>query len=151
MDVRVPEPRVGRAANERDRKTRRIANWLKHAFAVDPPGPAVPNDVQRRIIERLCGEVVRRQLTVPALLMLEMSRPLNSFSAQALHFFQPIATAVVSTTDYHQFALFLEQRGSIEYVIQRIEALDADCRAANTIAAARSPRSATGLKVDVNE
>ena len=125
----VTEPHAGRAASEHDRKSRRLSNWLQHAFAVDPPGPAVPNDVQRRTIEKFCGEVVRRQLTVPALLMLEMSRPLNTFSAQVLHFVQPIVTAVVSTTEYQQFALFLEQRGSIEYFIQRIEALEADRRA----------------------
>ena len=141
---------MGLAVDERDRKTGRLTTWLKHAFAVDPPGPAIPNDVQRRTIEKLCGEVVRRQLTVPALLMLEMSRPLNSVSAQVLHFFQPIATAVVSSNDYHELASFLEQRGSIDYFILRIETLDAD-RRADTTASARSPRSSTGLKADVNE
>ena len=58
--------------------------WWKHAFAVEPPGVAEPNDVQRGVVEKLCLEVTRRGMTTPALLMLEMSRPLNYVSAQFL-------------------------------------------------------------------
>ncbi len=49
--------------------------WLKHAFAVDPPGPAQPNEAQARIVERVCREVVSRRLTTPAMMALEMGRP----------------------------------------------------------------------------
>ena len=35
--------------------------WLKHAFAVDPPGPAEPTDEQRLAIDRVVEEVVRRE------------------------------------------------------------------------------------------
>ena len=103
--------------------------WLKHAFATDAPGPAEPNDTQRVLVEKLCAEVVRRHLTTPALLMLEMSRPLNYVSAQLLHFFQPIATMVADAEGYRQLTLFLEQRGSIDYMCQRLEALEAHCAA----------------------
>jgi hypothetical protein len=100
-------------------------NWFKHAFAIDPPGPAKPNETQGAIIERLCAEVVRRRLTTPSILMLEMNRPLNYVSAQLLHFFQPIVAVVTDTSGYEQLTSFLEQRGSVDYLIQRIEALDA--------------------------
>ena len=63
--------------------------WLKHAFAVDPPGPAQPTQAQALIVERVCREVVKRQLTTPAIMALEMARPLNHLSAQVLTFFQP--------------------------------------------------------------
>ena len=41
-------------------------NWIRHAFALDPPGPAEPTEAERPIVDRLCREVVRRRLTVPA-------------------------------------------------------------------------------------
>jgi hypothetical protein len=100
-------------------------DWLKYAFAVDPPGPAEPNEAQRAIVEMLCAEVVRRRLTAPAFLMLEMSRPLNYVSAQLLHYFQPMLAIVVDTAGYEEFTRFLEQRGAIDYICQRLEAAEA--------------------------
>lgn len=98
--------------------------WLKHAFAVDPPGPAEPNDKQRVAVERVCHEIVRRHLTTPALMFLEMSRPLNYVGAQALHFFSPFISAVTDAEGHKHFASFLEQRGAIEYICRRIEELE---------------------------
>jgi hypothetical protein len=99
-------------------------SWLRHAFAVDPEGAAEPNDAQRRVIDRICAEVVRRRMTTPALLALEMGRPLNYVSAQLLHFFQPFLAIVADTAAYDQFASFLEQRGSAEYIAARLGALE---------------------------
>jgi hypothetical protein len=103
-------------------------NWWKKAFAVDPPGPAEPTAAQAEVVDRICREVVRRHLTTPALAFLEMSRPLNNLGAQTLHFFQPIVSAVVSTSGggYNDFAAFLEQRGSIEHLCRRIEQFEAE-------------------------
>lgn len=103
--------------------------WLKHAFAIDPPGPAEVTQTQRLLIDKLCAEVVRRRLTTPALLMLEMYRPFNYVSAQLLHFFQPIVAIITDTDGYQQFALFLEQRGSIDYLVERIETIEAESSA----------------------
>ncbi len=99
-----------------------MKQWLKHAFAVDPPGPAEPNPVQKAVVDRMCREVVRRRLTVPATLALELGRPLNYVSAQFLHFWQPIVSAVTNAEEYEQFTLFLEQRGSIDYLAERLAA-----------------------------
>jgi len=100
--------------------------WLKHAFATDAPGPARPNEAQRLVVERVCREVVRRRLTAPALLMLEMSRPLNYVTAQVLHFFQPFLVVLTDAAAYDQFTAFLEQRGSMDYIAERLEAIDAE-------------------------
>ena len=99
--------------------------WLKHAFATDPPGPAQPTDAQRLVVDRLCREVVRRRMSTPALMVLEMSRPLNYVSAQLLHFFQPFFTVLTDAAAYDQFTSFLEQRGSFDYISGRLEALEA--------------------------
>jgi hypothetical protein len=102
--------------------------WLKHAFAVDPPGPAQPDEAHSRIVERVCREVVRRRLVTPALMALEMGRPLNHLSAQVLTFFQPFVAIAGDASAYEQFTAFLEQRGAIDYLSARIEALEAESR-----------------------
>jgi len=100
--------------------------WFQHAFATDPPGPAQPTDAQRLVVDRLCREVVQRRMSTPALMALEMSRPLNYVSAQLLHFFQPFLTVLTDAAAYDQFATFLEQRGSVDYISGRLEALEAE-------------------------
>ena len=100
--------------------------WLKHAFATDARGPAQPNEGQRLVIERVCREVVRRRLSAPALLTLEMSRPLNYVTAQLLHFFQPFLVILTDAAAYDQFTTFLEQRGSMDYIAERLEAIEAE-------------------------
>jgi hypothetical protein len=98
--------------------------WLKHAFAVDPPGPAEPTPEQRAAVQRICEEIVRRRMTTPALVFLEMSRPLNYLGAQTLHFFRPFVSAFTTTEQYAQFAAFLEHRGSIDYLCRELERLE---------------------------
>lgn len=106
--------------------------WLKHAFAVEPSGPAEPTPEQERVIDRLCRELVRRHLTTPALLFLEMSRPMNYLGAQAMHFFSPFISAVTDAQGHRHFAAFLERRGSIDYLCRRIEQLEAEANEADS-------------------
>lgn len=114
-----------------ERTTPGWKGWLSHAFAVEKPGDIDPSPHQREIVDRLCKEVARRQMATPALLALEMSRPLNGLSAATMHMFQPIIAAVMSTDSYEQFALFLEHRGSIDYLCQRIEHFEKERKASN--------------------
>ena len=113
MDQRGPEQKTWKS-------------WFAHAFAVEKPEDIDPSPQQREIVDRLCREIVRRGLATPALMTLEMSRPLNAFSASAMHLLQPIIAAVMDTRAYEQFAKFLEHRGSIDFICARIEHLQAD-------------------------
>jgi hypothetical protein len=97
---------------------------MKKAFEVDPPGPATPTQRQSEIVDRLCKGIVRRGLTTPTLMALEMGRPLNFVTAQAMHFFRPIASIVLDGQAIKAFALLLEQRGSVEYLCRRLEFWD---------------------------
>jgi len=105
-------------------------NWFRHAFALDPPGSShgqmEPTEEERAVVDRLCRIVVRRRMTLPAVTFLEMSRPLNRIAAQALYFFQPVASLALTGDDYNRFARFLEKSGSIDYLCRRIEDLAAD-------------------------
>jgi hypothetical protein len=102
-----------------------MPGWLKHAFAVDA-GPIDPTPEQLEIVDRLAREVVRRGMTVPALAFLEMTQPLNFVAAQALHFFQPLLSAVFDVRKQQQFAEFLEHRGAIDFICRAIERTVAD-------------------------
>ena len=97
---------------------------LQHAFAVDPPGPAEPTAEQAASVDWFCREVSRRHLTTPALIALEMSRPLSFVASQALQFFAPAVWAIArqrTHEGYVSFAAFLERRGSIDHLARRIE------------------------------
>ncbi len=109
-------------------------NWLKYAFAIEDPKDFEPSPRQRQIVDRICHEVVRRQMTTPALLALETCRPLNFVGSQLIHFFAPFISALSESDAHQQFAQFLEHRGSIEFLCQRIETLETEAgqqRAAN--------------------
>ena len=114
--------------------------WLKHAFAVDEPGPADPTPPERAAVETVCREVVRRHLSTPALIFLEMSRPLNFLGAQALHFFSPFVSALSDSAGHKHFAAFLERRGSIDYLRDRIEQLEAQAQRRGTAGPATGAR-----------
>ncbi len=119
-------------------------NWLKHAFDTGGPDEAPTSD-QLELADKLCHEVVRRGLALPALVFLEMSRPLNRLSAQAIHFLAPILgmfridtsenskpeidsppkpSTDKPATAHEILAQFLERPDSIEYLCQRIDALE---------------------------
>jgi hypothetical protein len=96
--------------------------WLKHAFAVETDDAGNLPEAERRVVDRLCQEVVRRDLVAPALMFLEMLRPLNYVGAQALHFFQPMIGALVDGDAPKHFASFLERRGAIDELCRTLEA-----------------------------
>ncbi len=100
----------------------RLRAGLRHAFVVDPPGPAVPTPEELAALEPLIREIRRRGMVGPAVLFLESVRPLNSVGAQTMHFMQPFATAVLDPVRYQALAKYLERRGSIEWIVRELQA-----------------------------
>ncbi len=101
-----------------------VKQKLKHAFAVDPPGPSEPTPQQEPAVDWFCRQVAKRHLATPGLIALEMSKPLNFLASQAMYFFAPGVWALArqQTYDgYRHFASFLERRGSLDYLVGRIE------------------------------
>ena len=94
---------------------------LRHAFGVEDPDDFEPTVEEREIAVRICREVVRRRMVTPALMLLEMSRPLNYLGAQALHFFRPFASVLVDGRSWESFAAFVERRGSVEFLCRTLE------------------------------
>ena len=73
------------------------------------------------MVDKVCEEVVRRGLATPALLSLEVFRPLNYLGSQVMHFFRPIVNIVLDGDGYRHFSEFLEHRQSVDYLRDRIE------------------------------
>ncbi|MCC6906327.1 MAG: hypothetical protein IT430_00170 [Phycisphaerales bacterium] len=106
--------------------------WFRNAFAVDPPGPAEPTEEQKPVVEWACREIARRRMAMPGVVLLEMTRPLNYVAASTMHVFQPVFWSIMrqqTYDNYRHFSTFLEQRGSMEYMINRIEELEAEAEA----------------------
>ena len=96
-------------------------HWLKHAFAVAPPGQAEPSPTQGAAIDAVCREIARRGMTLPAQMVLDSSAPLSYLAGQSLRFFEPFLGAVLDPAGVREFAGFLEKRGAVEYISRRLE------------------------------
>ena len=103
-----------------------MMNWLKHAFAIEQTEPAAPTPSQADFINRVCREVVRRQLTLPAQMLLETSVPMHYLAGQMLRFLEPVLATVLNPAEIRDFATFVEHRGSVEYICHRLDQLQSD-------------------------
>jgi hypothetical protein len=76
-----------------------------------------------RIIDRIAQEVVKRRLETPAILFLEMHRPLQFLSSQALVVFSPLLAVAFSVPNLEKLSLLMEKRENLDRLLDRIEAL----------------------------
>ncbi|MDX9858856.1 MAG: hypothetical protein RBT76_13775 [candidate division Zixibacteria bacterium] len=90
----------------------------------DPEKNPLP-DEQEAVLDKVAFQVVKRGMTVPAIVFLESIKPLNYIGSQAMVFFEPIVQTVFNWRDYDALRLVLERRESIEILIQKVEAEDA--------------------------
>ncbi len=79
---------------------------------------------EQELLERLARVVVKFHMTVPAILFLEMSKPLSFVGNQLLVFFKPMAGVVFNDLEYNKAIKLLEDRDNIERLIRRIEGLE---------------------------
>ena len=91
------------------------------------------SDDDQALFERLARWVVERRMETPALLFLESVRPLSFVGAQAMYFFQPLASVLLAGPDYARLARLLEERENLAILLAAIEAEadrhDAEARA----------------------
>ncbi len=64
-------------------------------------------------------------MSVPAVFLLESSKPLSFVGGQFLHFLSPIVHTVLDASELDRLAILLERRDTVEELICRIEAADA--------------------------
>jgi hypothetical protein len=92
--------------------------------------PLVPEDIPPDEVNALLGKlaegIVRRRMTTPAILALEMCRPLNFVGSQVMIALNPFVAAFFDASDYRKVALLLERDENLDRLLHRIEELDAD-------------------------
>jgi hypothetical protein len=83
----------------------------------------------KELLAKIANQVVKRKLTVPAIMFLESVKPLTFIGSQALIFFQPIVQAFLNRREYDEFAVLMEDRENVELLLQEIERQEAEWQA----------------------
>jgi hypothetical protein len=78
-----------------------------------------------QLLERAAQAVIRRRMEVPAVLALELHRPLTFLGSQALIVFTPMLASAFGLENMQKLSRLLEDRGNIDRLIDRIEDLAA--------------------------
>jgi hypothetical protein len=97
---------------------KKIIDGFKHAFATEG---AKLEDCDTALISKLADFVVRRNMSVPAVMFLESVRPLNYVGSQTMVFFKPILSRFFTREEYDKLATILEKREVIDLLIKEIE------------------------------
>jgi hypothetical protein len=75
------------------------------------------------LIEKIAGGVVKRGMQTPAILFLEMHKPLTFVASQSLVVTSPFIAPFVGMGNVQLAAKLIEKRENIELLIDRIEEL----------------------------
>lgn len=81
---------------------------------------------KQKFLERTARAIVRRRLTVPAILALESLQPLSFISSQALLVLSPLLSLVLNCRDLQTLYLLLEERTGLERLLALIEQYDGE-------------------------
>jgi len=83
---------------------------------------------QEEILLKIARKVVHWKMSVPAILFLESMKPLNYIGSQMMAFFEPFVQTIFSWKDYDEFRRMMEERETVERLLQKIEQLDAEAQ-----------------------
>lgn len=78
---------------------------------------------ESELIEKLAGEIHRRRLETPAILFLEMHKPLGNVAAHAMMGFSPMIGPFVGIENLAAYSRLAANRESYERLIERLEEL----------------------------
>ena len=101
---------------------------MRHAFSLDSPhGPLTEED--HALLAKLAGGIVRRRMGLPAVLLVQSVKPLNTLGNQAMVFLKPFLSALFKKGDYDRATEILDRREGLEALLAAIEAEQAKERA----------------------
>ncbi|MCD6161772.1 MAG: hypothetical protein J7K40_05090 [candidate division Zixibacteria bacterium] len=116
---------------------------MSHKQFFDAPGGKKPDDNtkptpdEQELLNNFAEWIVKKGLTVPAIMFFEMSKPLNWIGSQAMLVAEPAAWALapflqaffgLRHEDYLKFQKLMEKRHSMESFILTIENYDAEAK-----------------------
>ena len=86
------------------------------------------NQSERDIIfiRRVADKIHRSGLVTPAILFLELTKPLALIGSHVMIFFGPIINAFINTEGYYKAAELFEEPANVELLIREIEKLEDD-------------------------
>jgi hypothetical protein len=74
-----------------------------------------------QLLDRLAAAVTRRRMETPAIVALEMHRPLTFLGSQALVVFTPMLAPAFGLENLQRLQKLLEDRNNLDRLIDRIE------------------------------
>ncbi len=74
------------------------------------------------LIERAAQRIARYRLQAPAVLFLEMHKPLAGIASQATHFLAPLLVPFLGTERIEDLALLLSKGEYVDRLIERVQA-----------------------------
>ncbi len=91
-------------------------------FGMDWDAP-LSNADRDAIIDKIADEVTKRGMTIPAVLFLEMHKPLGFLAGQSLIFGAGFIAPLVGPKNLQHWAKLIENPDDVERLIRRIETL----------------------------
>ena len=90
------------------------------------PNPNPHSDLDLEFIKRIAKRIHKSGLITPAVLFLEMTKPLALIGSHAMIFFGPIITAFINAEGYYRAAEIFEDPNNVEKLVTEIELLEND-------------------------
>lgn len=87
----------------------------------DELGEPLSEEETQQFIDDVTTAVIKRKLEAPAVLFLEMHKPLNYIASQGLIVAMPFLGPIIGHDRMAKFSRFLQNRDNVERLIQRIE------------------------------
>jgi hypothetical protein len=94
-----------------------VLNPLNPAYLQDGLEPAERD----ALLDRVAREVTRRRLEAPAILVLEMHRPLMFLGSQFLILFTPMLGPAFGLDNLHRLTALLQDRANLDRLLDRID------------------------------
>ena len=85
-----------------------------------------PTAEDQVLLAKVAERLVRMRMSVPAIFLLESSKPLAFVGSQLLIFLEPFVQSLFNFAQYQRFALLMEDRDNWEALVRKIEDLEAE-------------------------
>ena len=88
---------------------------------VDQLGEPLSEEETEKFVNDVATAIIKRRLETPAVLFLEMNKPLSYIIGQGLIVTMPFLGPIIGQDRIARFSRFLQARDNVERLIQRIE------------------------------
>lgn len=83
----------------------------------------------QKILTNLATRIHKTGFVTPAVIFMEMTKPLALLGSHAMVFFGPIVNAFIRTDGYYRLAEIFEKPDSVEFLLVEIERLEKEASA----------------------